>query len=59
MCSSDLDEWPVLDPTEGYSVSSSEEVEEVEFVDAEEDVSDDDIPSFTAGDSAVEKDPKK
>jgi hypothetical protein len=54
-----FDEWPVLDPTEGYSVSSPEEVEEVEFVDAEEDVSDDDIPSFTAGDSAVEKDPKK
>ena len=54
-----FDEWPVLDPTEGYSVSSPEEIEEVEFVDAEEDVSDDDIPSFTAGDSAVEKDPKK
>lgn len=54
-----FDEWPVLDPTEGYSVSSPEEVEEVEFFDAEEDVSDDDIPSFTAGDSAVEKDPKK
>ena len=54
-----FDEWPVLDPTEGYSVSSPEEIEEVEFVDAEEDVSDDDIPSFTAGDTAVEKDPKK
>jgi len=30
-------------------------VEDVEFVDAEEDVSDDDIPSFTAGDATKEK----
>ena len=50
-----FDEWPVLDVTEGYSVASPEEVEDVEFVEAE----DDDIPSFTAGDSAAEKDNSK
>jgi hypothetical protein len=50
-----FDEWPVLDPSEGYSVAATEEVEDVEFVDIEEDVSDDDIPSFTAGDSPKEK----
>jgi hypothetical protein len=53
-----FDEWPVLDPSEGYSVGATEEVEDVEFVDIEEDVSDDDIPSFTAGDSAKEKESK-
>ena len=52
-----FDEWPVLDPSEGYSVAATEEVEDVEFVDAESDVSDDDIPSFTAGDSTKDKDP--
>jgi hypothetical protein len=52
-----FDEWPILDPSEGYSVAATEEVEDVEFVDVEENVSDDDIPSFTAGDSAKDKDP--
>lgn len=53
-----FDEWPVLDPSEGYSVSTPEEVEDVEFVDAESDldVSDEDIPSFTAGDRSTDKD---
>ena len=52
-----FDEWPVLDPSEGYSVSTPEEVEDVEFVDAESDldVSDEDIPSFTAGDRPTDK----
>jgi hypothetical protein len=53
-----FDEWPVFDPSEGYSVSTPEEVEDVEFVDAESDldVSDEDIPSFTAGDRPTDKD---
>lgn len=53
-----FDEWPVLDPSEGYSVSTPEEMEDVEFVDAESDldVSDEDIPSFTAGDRSTDKD---
>ena len=53
-----FDEWPVLDPSEGYSVSSPEEVEDVEFVDADTDldVSDEDIPSFTAGERPADKD---
>ena len=53
-----FDEWPVLDPSEGYSVSTHEEVEDVEFVDAKSDldVSDEDIPSFTAGDRPSDKD---
>ena len=53
-----FDEWPVLDPSEGYSVSTPEEVEDVEFVDAESDlnVNDEDIPSFTAGDRPADKD---
>jgi hypothetical protein len=52
-----FDEWPILDPSEGYSVAATEEVEDVEFVDVEENVSDDDIPSFTAGDLVKDKDP--
>lgn len=54
-----FDEWPVLDPSEGYSVATTEEVEEAEFVDAETDldISDEDIPSFTAGDRPADKDP--
>ena len=53
-----FDEWPALDPSEGYSVAATKEVEDVEFVEAETDldVSDEDIPSFTAGDSASKKD---
>ena len=40
-----FDEWPEVDPAEGYSVRTVEEVEDGEFVEAEED---DDVPSFTA-----------
>jgi len=40
-----FDEWPEVDPAEGYSVRTAEEVEDGEFVEAEED---DDVPSFTA-----------
>ena len=42
-----FDEWPVLDPSEGYSVSSPEQVEDVEIVEVGEDIDDADIPSFT------------
>jgi len=51
-----FDEWPELAPSEGYAIASTEEVEDIEFVDAEEPISDDDIPSFTAGDRATDKD---
>lgn len=53
-----FDEWPALDPSEGYSVGTVEEVEDAEYVDAETDldVSDEDIPSFTAGDRPSDKD---
>ena len=40
-----FDEWPEVDPAEGYSVRTAEEVEDGEFVEAEED---DDVPSVTA-----------
>jgi hypothetical protein len=55
-----FDEWPVLDPSEGYSVSSPEEVEDVEFVDYEDDAdySDQDIPSFTSDDGSADKESK-
>ena len=50
-----FNEWPVVDPTGGYSVhtdqeSEVEQAEEGEYVEAEE-VVDDDIPSFTADES--------
>jgi hypothetical protein len=53
-----FDEWPVLDPSEGYSVTSPEQVEDAEYVEAEDDadISDDDIPSFTADDRNSDKD---
>jgi len=41
-----FDEWPVLDPSEGYSVSSPEQVEYVEFVEVNEDIDDTVVPSF-------------
>jgi len=40
-----FDEWPTIDPSEGYSVKSADDIEEGEFVDAQES---DDVPSFTA-----------
>ena len=39
-----FDEWPTIDPSEGYSVKSADDIEEGEFVDAQES---DDVPSFT------------
>ena len=55
-----FDEWPVLDPSEGYSVASPEQVEDVEFVEAEDDadISDNDVPSFTAGERSSDKSPE-
>lgn len=48
-----FDEWPVLDPSEGYSVSSPEQVDDAEFVEVE--VDDQDIPSFTAVEGSADK----
>jgi hypothetical protein len=48
-----FDEWPVLDPSEGYSVNSPEQVDDAEFVEVE--VDDQDIPSFTDGQRSVDK----
>ena len=47
-----FDEWPVLDPSEGYSVNSPEYVEDAEFVAVDETINDTDIPSFTADQSS-------
>ena len=47
-----FDEWPMLDPSEGYSVNSPEEVEDAEFFEAEETIDDADIPSFTTDQSS-------
>ena len=49
-----FDEWPVIDPSEGYSVRAAEVVEEGEFVDAEE--ADDEVPSFTASEDIEQLD---
>ena len=40
-----FDEWPTIDPSEGYSVKSADDIEEGEFVDAQES---DDVQSVTA-----------
>jgi hypothetical protein len=58
-----FNEWPTVEATEGYSAqanvdSAAQEAgktEEGEYVEAK-DVGDDDIPSFTADDSEVDKD---
>lgn len=42
-----FDEWPAVEASDGYSARQVDDVEEGEFVDAE-DVVNDDIPSFTA-----------
>ena len=47
-----FDEWPVVDPSEGYSVRTPEVVEDGEFVEVE----DDDVPSFTSSDEAADQD---
>jgi hypothetical protein len=53
-----FDEWPALEPSEGYSVAATKEAKDADYVDAETDldVSDEDIPSFTAGDRPSDKD---
>ena len=48
-----FDEWPEIDPAEGYSVRTAEAVEDAEFVEAEED---DDVPSFTASEDIEQLD---
>ena len=53
-----FDDWPSLEPSEGYSVAATKEAKDAEYVDAETDldVSDEDIPSFTADDRPGDKD---
>jgi hypothetical protein len=53
-----FDEWPALEPSEGYSVAATKEAKDADYVDAETDldVSDEDIPSFTAGERPSDKD---
>lgn len=53
-----FDEWPALEPSEGYSVAATKEAKDADYVDAatDLDVSDEDIPSFTAGDRPSDKD---
>jgi hypothetical protein len=53
-----FDDWPTLEPSEGYSVAATKEAKDAEYIDAETDldVSDEDIPSFTAGDRPSDKD---
>ena len=55
-----FDDWPQLDPTEGYSVAADKQAEDAESIQAETDldISDEDIPSFTAGDQPSDKDAK-
>ena len=52
-----FDDWPQLDPSEGYSVAADKQTEDAESVEAETDldISDEDIPSFTAGDQPSDK----
>jgi len=45
-----FDELPEVDPSQGYSVRTAEDIEEAEFVEVE----DDDVPSFTADEASVE-----
>ena len=47
-----FDEWPALEPSQGYSVAASK----VAGAEVDLDVSDEDIPSFTAGDRPADKD---
>lgn len=53
-----FDDWPTLEPSEGYSVAATKEAKYAEYTDAETDldVSDEDIPSFTADDRPSDKD---
>ena len=45
-----FDEWPQIDPSEGYQVRAAETVDDAEFVEVDEDV-----PSFTAEDDVSDK----
>ncbi|MDP6198189.1 MAG: DUF4389 domain-containing protein [Porticoccaceae bacterium] len=49
-----FDEWPLIDPSEGYEVRSAETVDDAEFVEVDE-ANDEDVPSFTAADDANDK----
>ena len=58
-----FDEWPSVDPSAGYSAQSDEdtdveEVDDAEYIEAEE-VVDDDIPSFTADETESDEDQKQ
>ena len=49
-----FDEWPLIDPSEGYEVRSAETVDDAEYVEVDE-ANDEDVPSFTAADDANDK----
>ena len=49
-----FDEWPLIDPSEGYQVRTTEIVDDAEFVEVD-DAIDEDVPSFTAEDGANDK----
>ena len=50
-----FDEWPTLEPSDGYSVAATKAVGSVDAK-TDADASDEDIPSFTAGDRPTDKD---
>ena len=50
-----FDEWPTLEPSEGYSVAATKAAGSGDAK-TDEDASDEDIPSFTAGDRPTDKD---
>ncbi|MGB1402922.1 MAG: DUF4389 domain-containing protein [Porticoccaceae bacterium] len=49
-----FDEWPLIDPSEGYQVRTAETVDDAEFVEVDDGI-DEDVPSFTAEDGANDK----
>lgn len=49
-----FDEWPLIDPSEGYQVRAAETVDDAEFVEVD-DAIDEDVPSFTAEDDTNDK----
>jgi hypothetical protein len=51
-----FDEWPLIDPSEGYQVRAAETVDDAEFVEVD-DAIDEDVPSFTAEDGTNDKNP--
>jgi hypothetical protein len=50
-----FDEWPTLEPSDGYSVAATKAAGSVDAK-TDADASDEDIPSFTAGDRPTDKD---